>query len=366
MTLPRAIRPFVEFAALLRANGFAIAPDQTMGFIEAIGLLGPRNMGDIRRAAIALLAIPRDRWEAFDQLFNAHFLGHTLPAAMPGDEEEEVEAHEPDGAVSEIEEDADDDEAGQDAAATERLGQRTLIPEDPEAALAAFARTAPARLPRRQSRRWVRARRGPQPDLRRTLREAVKRDGEIFTLAEQRRQMRQRRIVLLIDVSGSMAERSDDLLRFAHALGQAAERFEAFTLGTRLTRITAPLKLRDRTQALDRVSRVVADFDGGTRIGEALQAFLSVPRYAGFARGAVTVVLSDGLERGSPEAMTDAVRRLSRIARSIHWLSPLATDPGFTPETEALARALPYIDHLGDGSSTPAICAHILDMARAA
>lgn len=366
MTLPRALQPFVAFADLLRVNGFAIAPDQTMGFIEATGLLGPRDIGDVRRAAIAMFAIPHDRWEAFDQLFNAHFLGHTLPIAMPGDDEDEVEAHEPDGAISEIEESPDDDEAGQEATGAERLGQRSLIAEDPETALATFARTAPTRLPQRRSRRLVRARRGPLPDLRRTLREAVKRDGEIFTLATRRRRMRQRRIVLLVDISGSMAERSDDLLRFAHVLGRAAERFEAFTLGTRLTRITGPLRLRDRTQALVRVSRAVADFDGGTRIGEALQAFLAVPRYAGFARGASVVVLSDGLERGSPEPMVDAVRRLGRLAWQIHWLSPLAIDPDFTPETEALARVVPHIDHLGDGSSTPAICAHILNMARAA
>jgi uncharacterized protein with von Willebrand factor type A (vWA) domain len=106
----------------------------------------------------------------------------------------------------------------------------------------------------------------------------------------------------------------------------------------------------------------VADFDGGTRIGEALHAYLSVPRYAGFARGAAVVILSDGLERGSPEAMIDAMARLSRIAWRVSFLSPLASDPAYRPATAALAGALPWIDSLADGASTEAIAQHILTL----
>ncbi|MEL6236858.1 MAG: hypothetical protein AAFR46_20885, partial [Pseudomonadota bacterium] len=96
--LPGALRPFVDFAGLLRANGFAVAPDQTIGFIQAIGLLGPRGLTDIYRAARALFAVPPEQVEAFDALFRAFFLGQTVSAPAQGDEGEEVEAHEASGA----------------------------------------------------------------------------------------------------------------------------------------------------------------------------------------------------------------------------------------------------------------------------
>ena len=107
-------------------------------------------------------------------------------------------------------------------------------------------------------------------------------------------------------------------------------------------------------------SRIVSDWDGGTRIGDALQAFLAVPRFAGYARGAVTLILSDGLERGDPAAMTDAVTKLARRSWRLDWLTPLASDPAFAPRTQALKSILPVIDQLADGGSTPALCAHVL------
>ena len=124
MTLPRAIGPMVDFSAILRARGFAVAPDQVMGWIEATGLLGPRSIKDLRRAGIALLAIPKDRETEFNALFDAHFLGTALPAALPG--EDEVEAHEPSGIVQEIPETEDTGEPGAEATPMERLAHRTL------------------------------------------------------------------------------------------------------------------------------------------------------------------------------------------------------------------------------------------------
>ncbi len=362
LPLPRAAEPFVTFPALLRAHGFAVSPDQTIGFIEAIGLLGPRDIDDIRRAGVAMLAIPKDREAEFDALFRAHFLDQTIAADLPG-EDETVEAYEPTGAEEQIDQPTDEDEAGEEAATAERLSTRDFAPADDNEALARFRRLAGARLPRRRSYRYRPTHLGRVPDLRRTLRDAARRDGEVFTLPMRMRKTRQRRIALLIDVSGSMKERTESSLRFAHALVRSAERAEVFTLGTRLTRVTPALRARDADQALARVSTLVADFDGGTRIGEALQAYLAVPRFAGFARGAAVVILSDGLERGGPEAMTDAVLRLSRMAWRLTWLTPLAAEPGYQPETAALAAVLPHLDGLGDASSLDAVCDHILELA---
>jgi len=366
MTLPQATRPFVDFAVLLRGHGFPVAPDQTIGFIEAAGLLGPRDMTDIRRAAIAMLAIPREREAEFDALFRAFFLGQAVSAPVAGDDEDAVEAYEPDGGTSEVEEGEELSEIGVQATTAERLAARTLSPQDPDRVLDRFRRLAPRRLPRRRSYRHAPTSRRGVLDLRRTLREAARRDGDPVILKQRRRKTRQRRIALLIDISGSMKERTDDRLRFAHALVQAGDHVEVFTLGTRLTRITSELRALDRARALARVSGLVADFDGGTRIGEALQTFLAVPRYAGFARGAVVLVLSDGLERGGPEAMIDATRRLARHAWRLDWLSPLAGDPGYRPETAALATVLPAVDALADGADLAAICDHVLALGRAA
>ena len=363
--LPRAARPFLEFPTILRAHGFVVSPDQTVGFLQAIDLLGPRTVEDIRRAAIALFAIPKDREAEFDALFRAFFLGQAVPGAVEG-EDEDVAAHEATGEAEEIDAPDDDDEAGGEATAAERLGQRDFPAEDPDAALRRFARQAPTRLPRRRSYRFAPDRSGKLLDMRRTLRAAARRDGEAFELARRRRKTRQRRIVLLVDVSGSMQDRTDDSLRLAQAIVRTAERVEAFTLGTRLTRVTPALRIRNRDQALARASALVADFDGGTRLGEALQAFLAVPRYAGFARGAAVVVLSDGLERGGPEAMTDAARRLRRLAWRLDWLSPLAADPTYRPETGGLAAILPDLDYFGDGASPAAVVDHLLDLGRTA
>ena len=133
-------------------------------------------------------------------------------------------------------------------------------------------------------------------------------------------------MLLLIDVSGSMKARTEDNLRLAHALTQARRRVEVFTFGTRLTRVTRPMRLKRREQALAAAAQMVSDWDGGTRIGDALKAFLAVPRFAGYARGAVVLIVSDGLERGDPAAMRDAVAKLSRRAWRLSWLTPLAAD----------------------------------------
>jgi uncharacterized protein with von Willebrand factor type A (vWA) domain len=172
-------------------------------------------------------------------------------------------------------------------------------------------------------------------------------------------------VLLLIDVSGSMKERTDAHLRFAHALAGAVDRIEVFTFGTRLTRLTRAVRLKNREQALAAASTVVADWDGGTRIGDALKAFLSVPRFAGYARGAVTLILSDGLERGDHHDMTQAVARLSARSWRIAWLTPLAADPRYKPETAALKSILPFIDDLAGSGSTKQLCAYVLGLAQA-
>ena len=364
-TIPAPARYLAGFPSYLRGFGFATSPEQTVTFLRAVELLGPRGIGDVRRAAVATLSPPHEREAEFDALFRAWFHGEYAPALRETEDETEVRIHDEGGAAYEPPDAPDPGESGQSATAAEMLGERRFAAETPAARLRRFAREAPQRLPRRRGVRRTRSRKGETVDLARTLRAAVRHGGDTPVLSWRRRMPRQRRILLLVDVSGSMKAQTETVLRFAHVLRHAAERMECFTLGTRLTRITAALRLRNPEAALAKASALVPDFDGGTRIGEALAAFLAVPRFAGFARGAVAVVLSDGLERGGPDTMTAAVARLSRLAWRVSWLTPLAADPAFRPETTALAAVAPYLDALDDGASTDALCRHMLSLDRA-
>ena len=137
-----------------------------------------------------------------------------------------------------------------------------------------------------------------------------------------------------------------------------------FTFGTRLTRLTRALRLKNREQALALAADLVADWDGGTRIGDALAAFLAVPRFAGYARGALVLVLSDGLERGDPAQMIRAVGHLAARAWRIDWLTPLAAATDYRPETAALRAVLPMLDSVANGATTERLCRHVLDLSR--
>jgi uncharacterized protein len=361
----RPIAHFLAFTAMLRRAGFAVAPEQTIAWLAAIELLGPAEVNDIRRAARATLAPPPERFAEFDALFDAHFLGalHPPETSLPSDEAPLQAAEDGAGGLEPIfgEETR---ESGARATPAERLFARRFEATEDDT-LRRFARALPARLPRRRGYRWRTSRGGPKTDARRMFRDAMRNAGEFVKLRRRKRRLRQRRIVVFVDISGSMKERTQSHLAFAHALTRAAAAVEVFTIGTRLTRITRTLRLRNRAQALATASLLVADWDGGTRIGDALHAFLAIPRFAALARGAALVVLSDGLERGDPAAMGEAVARFSRIAWRTVWLTPLAGDPGFAPRTAGLCAARPFLDVLGDGGSLASICAQVLHLANA-
>ncbi|WP_445221261.1 vWA domain-containing protein [Bradyrhizobium sp. Pa8] len=363
--LPRAARIFVSFVALLRANGFAVAPEQTTSYLAAIELLGPRDLNDIRQSALATLAPPPERRTTFDRLFDLHFRGSAaIEHVDDGEDDETVRLQEEGRGEQEPLLSDDANESGLAATRTEALVERRFAQLSATDALRRLAREAPRRLPQRRGHRRMRARRGPFADLRRTLRDSVRSDGEILRLGHLKRRQRRRKLLLLIDVSGSMKTRTEENMKLAHTLVQAAPNAEVFTFGTRLTRVTRPLRLKRREQALNAAAHLVSDWDGGTRIGDALQAFLAVPRFGGYARGAAVVVVSDGLERGEVDALRDAVAKLSRRAWRVSWLTPLATGPDFRPQTEALVAIQRFVDDLVDGGSSASIVAHILTLGR--
>lgn len=363
--LPRAARVFISFAALLRANGFAVAPEQTTAFLAAIELLGPRDLEAIRQAGLATLAPPPERRATYDRLFHLHFRGSEAVERGATDEDEAIVRLQEEGSGHEEPLISDDlNESGLTAARAEALVERRFPQSLIGDALRRLSREAPRLLPRRRGHRRTRTRRGPFADLRRTLRDSVRNDGEILRLGRLRRRSRPRKVLLLIDVSGSMKQRTEDNMKLAHALMHAAPNVEVFTFGTRLTRVTRALRLKRTEQALNAAAHLVSDWDGGTRIGDALQAFLGVPRFSAYARGAVVVILSDGLERGDASTLRDAVAKLSRQAWRLSWLTPLATEPGFRPQTEALLAIARFVDDLAGGGSNAAIVSHVLSLAQ--
>ncbi len=213
-----------------------------------------------------------------------------------------------------------------------------------------------ASAPQRISHRMRRARRrgvpphGARPDLRRTLRASLRSDGDPLERHWRTPAPRPRRLVLVCDVSGSMAPYARMLLQYVQAAVAAHRRVEAFAFGTRLTRITRELGTRDPDRAIERAAAAGRDWGGGTRIGEAL-ATLNREHGRRLGRGAVVVVLSDGWDRGDPEVLAAEMARLRRCAHRVIWLNPLKAHPGYEPLARGMAAALPHADHFLAGST---------------
>jgi uncharacterized protein with von Willebrand factor type A (vWA) domain len=204
--------------------------------------------------------------------------------------------------------------------------------------------------PKRRTRRTTAARTGRAPDLRRTVRESLRLHGEPAELYWRQRKARPRPLILILDVSGSMADYSRNLLQFAYSARRAAAKVEVFCFGTRLTRITGELAGRRPDEALARAGRALFDWEGGTRIGDSLDAFVRGYGRRGLARGGIVVVCSDGLDRGDPEILATAVARLSRLCHRLVWMNPhKGDDAGFRPSTLGMMVVAPHVDLMLSG-----------------
>ena len=356
--LPGITALLAAFAPVLRKSDFAIAPEQTETFLRSIALLGPTGIRDVYQAAVASFSPHPERRSDFDELFRSFFYGTGTIAASFEAEREEVS--ETDTSSPEMN---DEGRAGDRASAADLLQARIFAPPAPDAGLRRFGDLLFDRLPRRKSFRLKPSSRGRAVHLRRSLRQILRNDGDIPYPLMALKTAKPRRVLLLIDVSGSMKSATDDYLRLAHTVVQRAPEAEVFTFATRLSRITPGLRCRNEATALVRASAAVTDWDGGTQIGPCLANFLAVPRFAGLARGAAILVVSDGMERGDIATFVRAVSRLSRLAWRFSWASPLVADPRYRPRTRAMQAILPFLDDLVDGASGAALAAFILDWA---
>jgi uncharacterized protein with von Willebrand factor type A (vWA) domain len=346
----------VDFARELRAAGLTVGTGDVLTFCSAMMPLDPSDLVDLYWAGRATLISRRDDIAVYDRVFRQFFLSLGGPAAelltLRATATAEAEALVMPGTEPGPEQDEEKPVLGWMASDVDALKHRSFAACTP-AELAALRRImARIRLtpPRRRTRRTRPATAGRSPDLRKTIRDSMRMHGEPAELFFRQRRTRLRPLILILDVSGSMADYSRHLLQFAHTARHAAAKVEVFCFGTRLTRITKALEHRRPDNALEQAARTVVDWDGGTRIGESLDTFVRRWGRGGLCRGGVVVICSDGLDRGDPEQLASAMARLSRLCYRIVWLNPhKGDDRNFRPSTLGMMVAAPYIDELLSG-----------------
>ena len=346
----------VDFTAELRSAGLSVGSGDVLAYCAAVGALDPTDLLDLYWGGRTTLVTRRENIPVYDRVFRRFFLDsrdpvrellnlqhpeHTraegvlqVPATDPGDELQEQ--------VS----------LGLVASDAETLRHKSFPACTPEELAALRRIMARIRLtpPRRRTRRTTTASVGRAPDLRRMVRQSLRMHGEPPELAWRRRKVRLRPLILILDVSGSMADYSRHLLQFAYSAKRATTRVEVFCFGTRLTRITRALDHRKPDDALERAADLVFDWEGGTRIGASLDAFVRDWGRRGLCRGGIVVICSDGLDRGDPEMLAMAMQRLRRLSYRVVWMNPhKGSDPHFRPSTLGMLAAAPSIDLILSG-----------------
>lgn len=360
----------VRFARLLRVAGLDVPVGSVITFVEALGVLGIDRRAPVYWAGRASIVHEPSDIPIYDRMFAAFWdvEGSGLSDDLDGEEMSLV-----------VLLDDEDVAAGPDAGPPphDRTAPVLAVRYSPLEVLrqkdfAAYSDDEHAEARRlmadlrfvgamRRGRRLRQARqkRG-QPDLRRTVRAALRTGGEPIRRSWVTQRPRPRHVVILCDISGSMEPYASALMRFVHAAvagsgSGGTSRIEAFALGTRLTRLTRQLTWRDPDAALAAATRAVADWSGGTRLGEGLRAFNDQWGIRGMARGAVVVILSDGWDRGAPELLGEQMARLHRVAHRVVWVNPLKSSPGYAPLAGGMAAALPFVDDFVEGHSLAAL-----------
>lgn len=347
---------FVGFTRALRAAG--VQARRAKDFIEAVGCLDAGQRDDVYWAGRATLCDEPDDIPLYDRVFEQWFVSErpTVRRVPTTSVEPAAAAHlgEDDPAPGET--GSDEDVVTAMASPVEQLRQRDVaeLTAGERRRLNALIGSVDVRGPVRRSRRRYPSARG-DIDIARTVRDQLRRGGEPGPLRHRARRDRPRRLVLLIDVSGSMEPYADSLLRLAHRVVVAAPRTtEAFTLGTRLTRVTPAMRHHDPELMLAEVGSMVPDWSGGTRLGEVLRAFTDRWGQRGVTRGAVVVIASDGWERGGAQLLGEQVARLRRLAHAVIWVNPHRGKPGYAPVQGGIKAALPSLDGLVAGHSVAA------------
>ncbi len=354
--MPQILDAVLLFGRALREAGIATSLEQTLSFARSLDHVDIGDREQVFHAARSFLVGRREDLELFESVFRRFWLGieeeeaasRKLPLAPRADLLKKrgsslaYLAAETAGADTEIEV---ADRRG--TYSTEEILSRRdfseLTPEEHEEVRRLIAGTE-WRVSQRRTRRLVPARRGSHFHLRRMLRDAVKLGGVPPRLSFRSRKIKQRPIVLFADISGSMEKYSRLILQFFFGAAQKLQDVEGFVFGTRLTRITAQLRLRDVDRALKEATREIVDWSGGTRIGDSLALFNRRWGRRVLRRGALVVIASDGWERGDVSVLEREMRYLYHRCHRLIWLNPYAGQPGYEPRVAGMAAALAYVD----------------------
>ncbi len=345
-TSPRAALATLaaELAGALRGQGLVVDPASVAACAEAWAFLGD-TLNGLYWGARQTMVRSVGEFPAFDAGFAA-FLGWTTPA---DDDADAVPTPIPTVHV------AGDEVGGRLASRGERLAGQDIATCDEAERRDIFRSIAELRLtaPRRVGVRQVGARRG-HLDLRATVRRSARFEGDLIELAWRRQRRRARRVVLLVDVSASMADYAEVLLRFGHVAVRAVGA-EVFAMGTRLTRLTPLLDCDRPDEAVARINQRLVDRDGGTRLGASLECFTQQWGARGLLRGAIVVIGSDGWERDDPALLGRQMAEVARRARRVVWVNPHCGRSGFEPTAAGMAAAMPHCDALVDGANLTGI-----------
>jgi uncharacterized protein len=352
------ITGLVGFTAVLRGAGVPVTTDRVAAFLTALDELDVTSRWQTYWAGRLTLCADPDDLHRYDQAFEEWFAERRSGGTKVTDERKppppKLASLEPSAPGKDGEDDEDDittiraRASGSEVLRHHDLADLSDAEREHLRRLLALLRPDP---PTRPSRRLRPSRHGAA-DPGRTLRAALRNGGEVRALLRRDHSRRPRKIVLLVDVSGSMEPYADALLRFAHVVTRRSPAsVETFTLGTRLTRVTRELRMRDADHALHSAGKAISDWSGGTRLGEVLRAFIDRWGQRGAARRAVVVVFSDGWERGEPVLLGEQMARLRRLAHKIIWVNPHAGKAGYAPVQGGIVAALPYLDGLLAGHS---------------
>jgi uncharacterized protein with von Willebrand factor type A (vWA) domain len=353
------INLLVAFARSLRRAGVGVPVDNVVHYVRAIDAMGIDRRDRVYWAGRTVLIHRHEDVGTYDRIFDSFWWGSSMwsdpPLPLPdqsfGEEgNDDVDSPSSDGepprrlalvSYSDVDQ-------------LRRKDFAACTPEELEE-ISRLLREARARATQR-SRRMRRSRRDHgRHDTRATMRQALRSGGELGRLVHREPTSRPRRVVLLCDVSGSMEPYARALLRFLHVAVAGQGRVEAFAVGTRLTRLTRQLSSRDADAALREAIERVLDWSGGTRLGEGIGSFNDRFGMPGMARGAIVVILSDGLDRGDPALLAGEMARLHRAAHQTIWVNPLKASAGYEPLARGMAAALPHIDQFVEGHSAASL-----------
>ncbi len=343
------IRDLASFADALRGRGLTVTPDQVSEMALSFLYIDPAERNHVYAALRALSITDPGHRRIYDEEFRRFFEGFHRPGSTAEQHSRLASATEHKPIIETIPEEAVDETVSQaGASAVENVAARDFASlDDNDLGEARRMVSAMSWQPSDfRTRRWASDKRGRRPDLRRTLHGAVGPEGDLMAIRMKDRRIRQRPLIVLADISGSMERYAEMFLVFAHAAQHKIEHVEVFTFSTHLTRISPELKKRDPKVALSRVSSTVTDWSGGTKIGEAL-ADWNKNWSRRLARGRpIVLILSDGWDCGDPRLLGDEMARLARSVHKVIWLNPLAARAEYQPATRGMKAVLPHIDHL--------------------